>query len=198
MKIAVTYQFWMGRLALALGLLVLLAPLLHLLNAAAQARLTTLAAKITATQLSLKQLDEDIQVSQTIHSAKDRAELESVLAPVDRLQITSLLEQQASADRIGNFSFTLAPEQPKAVDSPSGTLSLYFSTLELAGDVALDGDIYLYLQHIKTALPGQLTLTHLTLERLTKDTTPPAAVNLHFTAQFDWLSNGTEKHLAGR
>ncbi|HEU0117900.1 MAG TPA: hypothetical protein VFR09_04630 [Alphaproteobacteria bacterium] len=188
--------FWLGLLVCAVLLMAISTPILQYASEKANADLIKVRAESSKTSATLYQLQDDIAAVQKLSSEISSAEADQWLAPVDRLRVASLMEQQANETRLSHFTYTVAPEQRTSIETPgAGPQQLALSSITLSADAALDTDIYHFIDGLHAALPGRVRLQQMVIEKNGNGT--PGSPNLKLTATLEWLSNGAIKDLAG-
>ncbi|NTU76612.1 MAG: hypothetical protein HGA90_02175 [Alphaproteobacteria bacterium] len=180
-------------LALLGALLVLFigTPLLHQAEENLTKKQNLLTQEKEKLQETLQQLREDAATAQQLDETLDIAEVDKLLAPLNRARATSLLEALARASRLDRFSYSLSPETPyRPATEGLAPTGLVTSALTLQGEAPHDGDITSMLDRLRLALPGRLQLHTFELERLRQEPEAAfAATNVRFTATLEWLTN---------
>jgi len=83
----------------------------------------------------------------------DATEMQRLLAPVDRLKVAAMLERQAQASHLRNFTYSLSAEN-KYTGSGAGVQDLAQSDISLSAEAPLDGDIYAFIEQSGISCPG--------------------------------------------
>lgn len=191
------HKAWLGLLTFSLALLLTGSPLFQMAGDVAAQRLHAIQSQRAEAQKNLSQLRDDIETAQKLKNEMSLQEAEAFLAPVDRLQAASLLEEQAAALHVGNFTYTIAPEEKIKITALPEPQELSVSLVTLQGDMPGDNNVYHFVDSLRDILPGRLRLQQLSIERLGAESATLQPVNVRFSAKFEWLSNGTVTSLAG-
>ncbi len=140
------------------------------------------------------QFEADLQTAKTIDGTLSPSDIETFLAPSDRQQMSQRLESVAASARLFNVNYLLSAAQAwMGEGSFTGIEGIVQSTLTLDADAPHDNDILGFLSHLN-ALGGRLDLQQLSIKPIThNDASPLAALNLHVTAQFLWLTNAPQE-----
>jgi hypothetical protein len=191
------HRVWIALLALALIIAAGNAPLIGIAQKKTSDRLAALRAEADKSANTLRQLREDIATTERLKNQIGETEAEKSLAPVDRLRAAQILERRAAESRLTHFTYTLSPERKTPVDTVgAGTQTLATSQLTLMADAPTDIDAYIFIDAVRRALPGRLTLRQFTLTRIGAADAPIAAANLRLNATAEWLSNGAAQNPA--
>jgi hypothetical protein len=155
MKFLLPHKFWMATLA-AIALMFFSAPMLGFLRDEAASHLTSVRSERTKTDQALQRLEDDIATTQRLNGQIGAEEIEKSLAYVDRLQAADFLEKQASASRLGHFTYTVSPEQKALIGNPGADAQeLAVSTIAVKAEAPLDTDAYAFVDRIRSVMPGR-------------------------------------------
>ncbi|MDD3182024.1 MAG: hypothetical protein PHD48_04370 [Alphaproteobacteria bacterium] len=153
-----------------------------------------LSAQKTRLELQIQQWAQDAQTAQKLAQTLSSADVENLLAPMNRKEMTAQLEPLASASRLARMTYTLSPAQSwNGGDQFPGINDVTVSTLSLEADAPEDDDSFMYIQSL-SELPGQFELHELELHPLTDaPNIAPRALNLHMKAILYWLANAENR-----
>ncbi len=140
------------------------------------------------------QFEADLQTAQTIDETLNPIDAETLLAPSNRQHLSQRLESIAASSRLFNVNYLLSPAQTWTEEGPfTGIEGITQSTLTLEADAPHDGDSLGFLARLN-ALDGRLHLQQLSIKPLAShEDSPLAALNLHITARFLWLTNAPQE-----
>jgi hypothetical protein len=195
MKRLAPHRNWILALSAAFVLMAGSNPLLRYMQDKMTLKQTERAEEQQRLAQNLQQLRDDAATAQKLSEAMDTSVVETMLAPVDRIQITARLETLARGARLSSFTYTLSPEQPFKPDGeeiePDGIMQ---SDLTLQADAPQDGNVFRFIENLQQALPGRARLQRLSVERINaNDKTPLATANVRMNAALHWLANGSRK-----
>ncbi len=191
------HRFWISGLGLAL-LALIAAPLF---GNFAQERLEQTRAEGTRKReglsTQLRQWEEDARAARELSETLAGEDAETYLAPMSRALLAAQLEPLAASSRLSRLTYTLGPEEKWTGEAGFPNIKgLAQSHLSLEAEAALDADLFRFLQNL-SALPGRMTLEHLSIKRIGDPQKPPSGLaNLSLRAEITWLANapsGREK-----
>jgi hypothetical protein len=185
------HRAWLLLMAAALSLILVIDPLLNAAQEHEKHRADDLAIQWKRWREAQSHFHNGVS-----NTAITMADIDRLLAPVQRLHVAADLERQASTSRLSHFTYTLGPENKAHADLlDSGDLAE--SDVVMSADAPLDSDVYAFLQNASRNLPGRVTLKRLSVARLTTDA-PLTLANAHMEATLDWLSNGANADKVGK
>lgn len=183
------HKSWLLLLALALVIAGAGHPALRLATEASERRTAQAGSERAGYESDLRQLMADREAVRELSQKLDPASVERILAPADRLQAGTVLEQLAKASRLNNLAYTFGPERPITVPAAgSGKLALAQSDLTWEASAPLDRDVQAFAERLQASLPGKLALERLSIARTG---TSLSATPLRAQASMLWLSNGS-------
>jgi len=191
------HKVWIGLLGAALAIALGHATVLSYAQGKAERRLSFLRLEHEKVVKALRQLEEDIAEAERMRTEMDVSEAEKYLAPADRLQTAQLLERLAADFRLTRFSYTLAPEQKKSIETlTGGAQEVAECHWALAADAPTDIDAFAFLDEIMGQMQGAVSIREMSLDRLGAKDAPMAQANIRLTASGEWLSNGAVRNPA--
>jgi len=197
MKALYPHRWWLALLVFAIAVMAGSGPLLHLARVKAAHNLAEAQTERVQAEQNLRQLRADVAAARALNRQIDRAQAEQVLAASDRLKAATMLESEASQARLSHFSYTLSPEAHVSLSAGGEMQDLATSTIALAADAAEDQSVYAFIERVRRGLPGRVRITQMTITRSNEYGRPLAALNVHFEANLEWLSNGAVQTVAG-
>ena len=192
------HRLWLALLALAVIIIAGSGPVLDLGRGEALHNLAEVKSARVKAEQNLKLLRDNVADARKLNGQIDRVSAEQVLAPTDRLKAAEMLERESNTAGIAHFTYTLAPEEHRAVNVGGETQDLASSAVTLAGDARDDVSVYGFIERTRRLLSGRVQVQKLTITRNGGLNAPLAPIsNVHFEAAFEWLSNGAVQTLAG-
>lgn len=164
---------------------------MRMAHASLTARLNKLETETRELVHALDQLHKDAETAESLSRAMKADDIETYLAPVNRLSVAAGLEPLARAARLSSFTYKLspgrAPENDYALADADGLVE---SAIMFEAEAPHDLAVYRFVTHMARQLPGRTRLRALTLERMNlneKETL--SALNVRAIATIDWLAN---------
>lgn len=183
---------WIAAILLALVFAGSLPPLADCLTEYWQVALQTAQARDAKLALQIAQETQDAHEARRLKHALPEAEVERLLAPVDRVALIAQMEPLAATARLARLTYTLAPAQVwDGGTAFPGIKGIVVSTLELEADAPSDTDIFAFLSNLKS-LPGSFELMTLDIARIREGDEQPQALNLHMKASLRLYANSDE------
>ncbi len=180
---------WLAGLALAAFLASAGHPALRMATAATERETAQTKAERVRLESDLRQIESDRAALRELSQKLDPESVSRLLEPSDRLKAGTALEKLAAASRLKNLTYTFGPERPVSLGAAeSGKLALAQSDLTWEASAPLDQDLQAFITQLQSALPGKLSLDHLSVARTG---TSLSATPLHAQARMLWLSNGS-------
>ncbi len=190
------HKKWMGVWAVSLLLGAASTPLLGVALHKAEQRRTALLQQKEKALNDIQQLNEDTAAAEKMKNEIDAVEARKYLAPADRLQAANILESRAAEARLTNLAYTFSPEEKVIVDTVgAGKQQLAKSKWCVTADAPSDIDVYNFLDALQQTLPGRLTLSQISIERIGEKEAISNA-NVRLTVSGEWLSNGASQTFA--